>query len=135
MGFFFTTLCVFYSYFTTQQPHHNPNNPRDHGICGALSDLVACAQFKKREKQPWRSVTFSLLKVTPLHGCFSRFLSYTNGTKSRKAPHISRSVSLTNQSGTNSKRRGSSRNESQRFTWVLKYQGHRPDPMSLPKLL
>ena len=33
-------------------------------------------QFKEREKHPW-SVTFSkvagLLKVTLLHGCFSRF--------------------------------------------------------------
>ena len=35
-------------------------------------------QFQKREKQPWRSVAFrlqyaTLLKVTLLHGCFSRF--------------------------------------------------------------
>ena len=29
-----------------------------------------------------------LLKVTLLHGCFSRFLNCTNGTKSRKASHI-----------------------------------------------
>ena len=29
------------------------------GICGALRDLVPCTQFKKREKHPWRSVTFS----------------------------------------------------------------------------
>ena len=28
-------------------------------ICGALLDLVPCAHFKKREKHPWRSVTFS----------------------------------------------------------------------------
>ena len=28
-------------------------------ICGALRDLVPFAQFKKREKRPWRSVTFS----------------------------------------------------------------------------
>ena len=28
-------------------------------ICGALRDLVPCAQFKKREKHPWRSVTFN----------------------------------------------------------------------------
>ena len=28
-------------------------------ICGALRDLVAFAQFKKREKNPWRSATFS----------------------------------------------------------------------------
>ena len=26
---------------------------------GALRDLVPCAQFKKREKHLWRSVTFS----------------------------------------------------------------------------
>ena len=28
-------------------------------ICDALRDLVAFAQFKKREKHPWRSVKFS----------------------------------------------------------------------------
>ena len=28
-------------------------------ICGALRDLVPFAQFKKREKHPWRSVNFS----------------------------------------------------------------------------
>ena len=28
-------------------------------ICGALHDLVPPVQFKKREKHPWRSVTFS----------------------------------------------------------------------------
>ena len=27
--------------------------------CGALRDLVPCAQFKKREKKPCKSVTFS----------------------------------------------------------------------------
>ena len=26
-------------------------------ICGALRDLVPCAQFEKREKHPWRTVT------------------------------------------------------------------------------
>ena len=30
----------------------------------------------------------TLLKVTLLHGCFSRFLNCTNGTKSRKAPQM-----------------------------------------------
>ena len=30
----------------------------------------------------------TLLKVTLLHGCFSRFLTFTNDTKSRKASHI-----------------------------------------------
>ena len=28
-------------------------------ICDALPDLVPFVQFKKREKQPWRSATFS----------------------------------------------------------------------------
>ena len=28
-------------------------------ICGALRELVPFVQFKKREKYPWRSVTFS----------------------------------------------------------------------------
>ena len=28
-------------------------------ICDALHDLVPFAQFKKREKHPWKSVTFS----------------------------------------------------------------------------
>ena len=28
-------------------------------ICGALRDSVSFAQFKKREKHPWRSATFS----------------------------------------------------------------------------
>ena len=48
--------------------------------------------FKKCEKHPWRSVTFSkvagLLKVTLLHRCFSCFLNCTNGTKSRRASHL-----------------------------------------------
>ena len=59
--------------------------------CGALRDLVPFVQFKKREKNPWRSVTFSKvagLKVTLLHGCFSCFLNCTHGTKSCNAPQI-----------------------------------------------
>ena len=28
-------------------------------MCGALRDLVPCAQFKKREKQPGWSITFN----------------------------------------------------------------------------
>ena len=31
----------------------------------------------------------TLLKLTLLHECFSRFLNCTNGTKSRNAPHMS----------------------------------------------
>ena len=58
-------------------------------IYDALRDLVPFAQFKKRENHPWRSVNFNkvagfkpatLLKLTLLHGCFSRFLNYTANT-------------------------------------------------------
>ena len=66
-------------------------------ISGALRDLAPFAQFKKREKHPWRSVTFrkvacfypaTLIKGTHLHGCFSRFLNCTNDTKLRNVSHI-----------------------------------------------
>ena len=61
-------------------------------ICDALRDLVSFVQFKIVKKHPRRSVTFSkaadFSKVTLLHGCFSRFLYCTNGTKSRKASHM-----------------------------------------------
>ena len=62
-----------------------------HHRSDALRDLLPFVQFKKREKHQWRSVAFSkvtcfkpatLLKVTLLHRCFSRFLNCTNGTKS-----------------------------------------------------
>ena len=59
-----------------------------------MRDLVPFVQFKKREKRPWRNVTFSkvepatLLIVTLLHWRFSRFLNCTNGTKLRKVSHI-----------------------------------------------
>ena len=53
-------------------------------IYGALRDSVPSAQFKKRKTR-----VLLLLKVIFIHGCFSSFLNCTNGTKSRKAPHIS----------------------------------------------
>ena len=36
----------------------------------------------------------TLLKVKLLHGCFSCFLKYTNGTKSRKASQINKRLKL-----------------------------------------
>ena len=46
-------------------------------ICGALRDLVPLAQFKKREKHPWRSVNFSKVagftKINTPPWVFSRF--------------------------------------------------------------
>ena len=56
----------------------------------ALNDLVPLAQFKN-VKNTRRGVLLlvklqaTLLKLTLLHGCFSRFLHCTNGTKSRNA--------------------------------------------------
>ena len=55
-------------------------------IRGALRDLVAFVQFKKREKH----LKNTLLKLTLLHGCLSHFLNCTNATKSRNASHIQR---------------------------------------------
>ena len=46
---------------------------QDFIIWGDLRNLVLFVQFKKREKEQWRSVTFTpaiLLKVTLLHGFF-----------------------------------------------------------------
>ena len=50
-------------------------------VCDAMRDLVPFVQFKKHEKHPWRSVTFSC-SLTLL-----TFLKFTNGTKSRKTSH------------------------------------------------
>ena len=49
-----------------------------------MHDLVPFVKFYKREIHPWRSV----LKVTLLHGCFSRFLNCSDCTKLRNASHI-----------------------------------------------
>ena len=63
-----------------------------HPLRDVLHNLVPFVQFKEVKKQPWRSAT--LLKVTFLHECFSRFLNCTNGKKSRKAFHIETSQSI-----------------------------------------
>ena len=47
-------------------------------VSDALRNLVPFVQFKKRERHPWRSVTFS--KVAG-----SRVLNCTHGIKSHKA--------------------------------------------------
>ena len=72
---------------------HGPKYARD--SCNALRNLVSFSKFKKREKHPWGSVTLSksllvsvnLLKVTILRGYFSRFLNFTNETKSLNGSH------------------------------------------------
>ena len=48
-------------------------------ICDVLLNLVPFVQFEKHKKIPMEEL-FSVLKVTLLRGCFSRFLNCTNGT-------------------------------------------------------
>ena len=38
---------------------------RQRALCDILRDLVPLVQFKKREKHPWRSLTFSTKSNTP----------------------------------------------------------------------
>ena len=62
-------------------------------IYDALRDLVPFVQLKKREKYSCSGVNLSkviLVKVTHLHGCFSRFSNSNNVTKLRKASHLVR---------------------------------------------
>ena len=59
---------------------------------------ISFVQCKKHEKHPWKSVAIqpaTLLKVAPHpppphapHGCFSRFLNFTNGAKSHKVSYM-----------------------------------------------
>ena len=49
--------------------------------CDASRDLIPHAKLKNVNPA-------SLLKVTLLRGCFSRFLNYKYGTKSHKASHV-----------------------------------------------
>ena len=60
--------------FTTSNVDETPRETSNYGLvnvccshfylCDVLCDLVPFVQFKKREKHPWRSVTFRL-KVIP----------------------------------------------------------------------
>ena len=64
-----------------------------------LRDLLPFVRSKKREKHSWRRLQpTTLLKVTLLHGCFSRFLNCTNGTKLRKTSHMIACKSISNTS-------------------------------------
>ena len=63
-------------------------------IYDALRDLVLLVQVKIVKNTHERVLLLvklqaaTLRKVTLLHGCFSRFSSFTNGTKLRKASHV-----------------------------------------------
>ena len=61
--------------------------------CDALQDLIPFVQFKKREKHPWRNVTFCNFNKsnTPpwlFFTLLNTFLNCINGTKLRKTSHI-----------------------------------------------
>ena len=52
-----------YENYNSISSYDNKSNNFSHffamAICDALRDLVPSVQFKKREKNPWRSVNFS----------------------------------------------------------------------------
>ena len=50
--------------------------PKTSCICDALRDLVPFVKFKKREKYPWRSITFSAKSNTPPLVFFTIFKLY-----------------------------------------------------------
>ena len=54
--------------------------------CDELRNLAPFVQFKNMKNTHGRVLT--LLKVTLLHGCFSRFVNCTNCTKSRNVSHM-----------------------------------------------
>ena len=62
----------------------------------AFRDLVPFVQLKKKNVKNTHGGMLllvklkpaTLIKVTLLHGCFHVFLNFTNGTKSRNAPHM-----------------------------------------------
>ena len=68
--------------------------------CDALRDLAPFVQFKKREKYPWKSVTFrkvtfsNFTKSNSPPWVFFKFLNCTNSIKSRKASQIVYAVHL-----------------------------------------
>ena len=96
-------LSHYYMRFFCTQRWYQIHMQSKKGLCVALHNLVPFVQFKKREKQPWRSVTFSkaagwkpatLLEITLFHECFLSFLNCTNSTKSSNATHLMTTVKV-----------------------------------------
>ena len=51
---------IFYEFLILDNSFHEPPYKRNNSkICDALRDLIPFVQFKKREKRPWMSNTFS----------------------------------------------------------------------------
>ena len=61
-------------------------------LCDALRDMAPIAQLKNTHRVllliKLQASDSSILKVTLLRWCFSRFLYCKNGTKSRNASHL-----------------------------------------------
>ena len=73
----------------------NPADKQNYMECFARFGIICTIQ--KTWKAPMEECQFelscrlkpvTLLKVTLIHGCFSRFSNYTNGTKLRKASNM-----------------------------------------------
>ena len=80
--------------------------------------VVRCAIWyhlcnSKNVKNIHGGVLILVLKLTLLHGCFSRFLNCTNGTKLRNASHI---ISHT---GTNDSRHRTSRENQDKLSQLM----------------
>ena len=70
MSYHFEMLCIILAEFCRINSTGNVKTAIVEVVCGAL---VAFAQFKKREKHPWKTVTFS---NTPLWVFFTFFKLY-----------------------------------------------------------
>ena len=66
-------------------------------ICDALRDLGTLIHLKNVKNTQRGLILIAKLQAeaSVLHGCFSRFLNCTNGTKLRKASHTERQLNFT----------------------------------------
>ena len=65
--------------------YNSKNEKRENSLGGVLFLVKLQAKVKLQKLQVKLQ---TLLKVTLLHGRFSRFLNFTNGTKSRKVSQL-----------------------------------------------
>ena len=113
---FFNSKCVFawpnfsiilFNSIISKRQYYESGKQRF--IWDALRDLIPYEQFIKRQKHPWRSVTFNTFnfnKSNTRPWVLFTFLNCTNGTTLHKASHLdwytnAHSVSLNSKTPTN----------------------------------
>ena len=100
-------VCIFSEFLSTSTISKRSVNPF-WGYCWLKNSVIRLSKSKSKSRlQP-----ATLLKLTFLHGCFSRFLNCTNSTKSRKASHIANKETVS---------RSSSRFRESSLEWVVKF--------------